>query len=123
MGKESRQDIFDNINYVGVFNPRLNIVYRLDIRKVNKETLKEIATKIIGYKDSKNVKPKRNKGVLELSDDIFQLPLHIETEYEVVIFFIQKISEIMHDVKYKTERMVTWNRFKNRSKYISDEER
>ena len=37
---------------IGIFNPRLNIVYTLDMSEVPKETMRWIEVWVIGYKES-----------------------------------------------------------------------
>lgn len=49
MGKHSIHEEFDLITKIGVFNPRLNIVYLLDISKISEASIFEIETEIIGY--------------------------------------------------------------------------
>lgn len=49
MGLESLHKEFQKIKYVGIFNPRLNTVYRYELKKLSKETIKEIDSYVIGY--------------------------------------------------------------------------
>lgn len=49
MGKHSGKEEFKNIKYIGIFNPRLNIVYRCNIEKIPKKTIKELEEYVIGY--------------------------------------------------------------------------
>lgn len=49
MGLESLHKEFQEIKYVGIFNPRLNTVYKLDLKKILPEVLKEIDSYVIGY--------------------------------------------------------------------------
>lgn len=49
MGKHSGNCIFDNITKVGIFNPRLNIIYVYDLSKIPSETIKCIEKEVIGY--------------------------------------------------------------------------
>ena len=49
MGTHSIHDEFNSINKIGVFNPRLNIVYILDISKISEALIFEIETEVIGY--------------------------------------------------------------------------
>lgn len=50
MGQHSGQDIFQNISKLGVFNPRLNRVYTIEINKISKEVINEIEKDVICYK-------------------------------------------------------------------------
>lgn len=50
MGLHSIHEEFHDIKYVGIFNPRLNVVYRLAVNQVPEEVIAEIETDVIGYK-------------------------------------------------------------------------
>lgn len=49
MGQHSGNKIFENIEKLGIFNPRLNKVYTININKVPKEIIKVVETDVIGY--------------------------------------------------------------------------
>ena len=49
MGQHSGQKIYENIIKLGVFNPRLNLVYTLEINDISPEIIKEIEDDIICY--------------------------------------------------------------------------
>lgn len=49
MGQHSQMSIFKNITHIGLFNPRLNKVYRLAIESIPIEIIKEVETNVIGY--------------------------------------------------------------------------
>ncbi|MCJ2002864.1 hypothetical protein [Pseudolactococcus carnosus] len=49
MGQHSGQDIFTNITKLGIFNPRLNKVYTIDMSSISKEAIEEIEREIICY--------------------------------------------------------------------------
>lgn len=49
MGKRSVHKEFNNIKKIGIFNPRKNIVYTLNIEIIPKEIIEEIEKKVIGY--------------------------------------------------------------------------
>lgn len=49
MGQHSGQEIYKNIQNLGVFNPRLNVVYLLDIKSVSEEIIAEVERDIICY--------------------------------------------------------------------------
>lgn len=49
MGQHSGQDIFKGITKLGIFNPRLNVVYLLDIAKVPEAVIKEVEEHVICY--------------------------------------------------------------------------
>ena len=49
MGQHSGQEVFKNISKLGIFNPRLNKMYRLSIGIVSKETIKIVERDVICY--------------------------------------------------------------------------
>lgn len=49
MGQHSGQEIFKNIQRLGIFNPRLNAIYFLDIKTISKEIIAEVERDIICY--------------------------------------------------------------------------
>lgn len=49
MGKHSGQKIFSKIKKVGIFNPRLNVVYVLDMNKVPQDVITAIERDVICY--------------------------------------------------------------------------
>ncbi len=49
MGKHSKQVEFSNVNKLGIFNPRLNTVYLYDMDRLDKDVIKEVEEKVIGY--------------------------------------------------------------------------
>lgn len=50
MGQHSGKNEFKSIKQIGLFNPRLNSAYLLDINTVSKEIIKEVETSVICYK-------------------------------------------------------------------------
>ncbi len=49
MGQHSGQELYKGIQKLGMFNPRLNEIYRLDIKDVSKETIAEVERDVICY--------------------------------------------------------------------------
>ena len=49
MGQHSGQEIFKNITKIGIFNPRLNTAYQLEVSKIPKETIEAIEKDVICY--------------------------------------------------------------------------
>ena len=49
MGQYSGQEIFKNITKIGIFNPRLNIEYVLDVNYIPDEVMKAVEKDVIGY--------------------------------------------------------------------------
>lgn len=50
MGQHSGQDIYKGITKLGIFNPRLNTVFLMDIEKIPQETIETIEREVICYK-------------------------------------------------------------------------
>ncbi|MBT1162179.1 hypothetical protein JS541_10085 [Bifidobacterium sp. SO1] len=51
MGLHSIHPEFQTIEYLGIYNPRLNTVWRLDVTQIPKETIDFVSTEVIGYWD------------------------------------------------------------------------
>lgn len=49
MGQHSVQPYYKSLTKIGIYNPRLNIVYTKKVSDIDKNILDEIATKVIGY--------------------------------------------------------------------------
>lgn len=49
MGIRSNQKEFQNIKFLGIFNPRLNRVYKLPISKISDDLIKKVEKEVIGY--------------------------------------------------------------------------
>lgn len=49
MGKHSNQNCFKKINKIGIFNPRLNCVYTLDVGTIDKTVIEQIEKDVICY--------------------------------------------------------------------------
>lgn len=54
MGKHSIHKEFDNIEKLGIFNPRLNCVYLKEIKDIPLETIEEVSNNVIGYNNESN---------------------------------------------------------------------
>ena len=52
MGLRSDFDSFKNIKYLGIYNPRKNIVYRYDLANIDRKTIEIVDKQVIGYSDS-----------------------------------------------------------------------
>lgn len=50
MGCHSIHKEFQSIKKLGIFNPRLNMVYLLDIANISDEIIQEVSSEVIGYK-------------------------------------------------------------------------
>ena len=49
MGQHSGQDVFKGITKIGIFNPRLNTLYLLDISKISADVIKTVENDVICY--------------------------------------------------------------------------
>ncbi|MBD5135622.1 MAG: hypothetical protein HDT39_06630 [Lachnospiraceae bacterium] len=49
MGQHSGQEIYKKIQKLGIFNPRINVVYLLDIKAISEEIIAEVERDIICY--------------------------------------------------------------------------
>lgn len=51
MGMHTGLPHFTGITHLGVFNPRLNTVYRIAVADISKEVIREVSIEVIGYED------------------------------------------------------------------------
>ena len=49
MGQHFGQEIFKSITKIGVFNPKLNMAFQIDIKDIPPEVIKEVEREVIGY--------------------------------------------------------------------------
>lgn len=49
MGLHSIHPEYRNVKYLGVYNPRMNVVYRLDVSKISADVISTVETEVIGY--------------------------------------------------------------------------
>lgn len=50
MGLHSIHPEFKEIKYLGIYNPRMNIVYRIAVADISEDVIREVEREIIGYK-------------------------------------------------------------------------
>lgn len=50
MGQHSGKDIFKGISRVGIFNPRWNVIYTIDVADIEDDVIKQIEDTVICYK-------------------------------------------------------------------------
>lgn len=50
MGKHSVHKEFDSINKLGLYNPRKNVVYYIDVAEIPETIIEEVCTEVIGYR-------------------------------------------------------------------------
>lgn len=51
MGLHSIHPEYRNVRYLGIYNPRQNVVYRLDVNDIPDEVISEVESQVIGYPD------------------------------------------------------------------------
>ncbi len=49
MGKTSQKSIFKDIRYIGIYNPRLNQIYKYDMKQADPKMIETISKNVIGY--------------------------------------------------------------------------
>ncbi|WP_049382173.1 hypothetical protein [Staphylococcus hominis] len=49
MGKTSQKPTFENIRYIGIYNPRFNQIYKYDMTQADSEMIETIQKRVIGY--------------------------------------------------------------------------
>ena len=49
MGLHSIHPEYGNVKYLGVYNPRMNVVYRLDVNNIPADVISTVETEVIGY--------------------------------------------------------------------------
>lgn len=49
MGKASQKPTFENIRYIGIYNPRLNQIYKYNMTQADSEMIETIQKRVIGY--------------------------------------------------------------------------
>ena len=49
MGLHSVHPEYKHVKYLGVYNPRMNVVYRLDVSKISADVISTVESEVIGY--------------------------------------------------------------------------
>ena len=49
MGLHSVHPEYKRVKYLGVYNPRMNVVYRLDVSKISADVISTVESEVIGY--------------------------------------------------------------------------
>ena len=52
MGKHSGIELFEEVDKIGIYNPRLNCAYVLDVKDVHESVWQTIESDIIGYNET-----------------------------------------------------------------------
>lgn len=105
MGKHSiHKSIFSSINKLGIYNPRKNIIYLLNVGNISKDTIKEVEDKVIGYGNKKE----RLNNTIEIPRDVLT------------------ISDLMHIMKCSRHMIMKYYNqyglplYKEKNKYVID---
>lgn len=76
MGLHSKHEYFQDIQHLGFFNPRLNIVYRCEISSISPNIISEVENTVIGYSST--------QSPVDIPDEQSEQPdLEIKQEYTV----------------------------------------
>lgn len=78
MGLHSIYPEFQKIRWLGVFNPRLNRIYLMDVANISRATIETVSVSVIGYPPSKNSQSnetfeKDNDDILWMADIMREL--------------------------------------------------
>lgn len=95
LGMHSYECDFNNIDKIGIFNPRKNIIYRYEIKNIQSEIIKEIETVVIGYEKNHSVtlnKSMNNNNLI--INDILKY-LNIPKLEHIIIFLISLLWSII----------------------------
>lgn len=49
MGMHSVHNEFKSVKYLGIFNPRLNTIYKYDLDRLSSDTIEKVEKDVIGY--------------------------------------------------------------------------
>lgn len=127
MGQHSKQTIFDSITKIGLFNPRVNEYYILDIADIPEDTIETVETDVIGYPDIDDIlddavpiSTKNNlfyieNNLLRLNDDLTSyktieddveksLAEHTEHEYWHKLGIRNKDLKLLKDLSFLYHR-------------------
>ena len=85
MGKNSIHNEFDNIEKLGIFNPRLNCVFLKKINEISNDVIETVSKEVIGY-NSKN-KKMVSSDELTVADVMRELQC---TRYMVMKYYSEK---------------------------------
>ena len=83
MGKHSIHSEFNSIKKLGIFNPRLNCVYLMEISKISKDTIETVSRDVIGYDNER----KERNNELTITDVMKELHC---TRYMVMKYYSEK---------------------------------
>lgn len=75
MGIHSKHAEFKNVKFLGVYNPRLNKVYTLEIEKIPQSVIQEVGDEVIGYNPTNNQDQysDERRGVSDNAEEVLKL--------------------------------------------------
>lgn len=68
LGTHSNKEKYSKIKNLGIFNPRLNKVFLIDIDKISEETIKLVENEVIGYKKDNSDGLKNDEEFFTITD-------------------------------------------------------
>lgn len=68
LGIHSNKEKYSKIKNLGIFNPRLNKVFIIEIEKISRECIKAVENEVIGYNADNSNKLKDNREVFTVTD-------------------------------------------------------
>lgn len=68
LGTHSNKEKYSKIKNLGIFNPRLNKVFLIDIDKISEETIKLVENEVIGYKTDNSDGLKNDEEFFTITD-------------------------------------------------------
>ncbi len=132
MGKHSIHKEFASIEYLGIFNPRKNIVYRYPVKDISKKTIEIVSHDVIGYgwtdeeystfkkkqglapkqlsKKEKEVTPNKNV-ILKKGDLVFQKKYGVGIILSIESTERFEIAEVMFDSNQKRRIITSYLRY------------
>lgn len=106
MGKNSVHKEFDNIEKLGIFNPRLNCVFLKKINEIPKDVIENVSKEVIGY-NSKN-KKMVSSDELTVADVMRELQC---TRYMVMKYYSEKglpLKKVNNKYYITKEELYEW---------------
>lgn len=123
-GKHSNQSIYDGINQIGLFNPRLNEYYILNVADIPVDIIQTVETEVIGYpkiedilKDAMPISEKTNLFYIE--NNLLEVN-HDYTSYKTLDDNVEK-SFKEHSRRYWKELGVKKNKDFEILEYLNQE--
>ena len=81
LGMHSYECDFTNIDKIGIFNPRKNIIYQYEIKNIPSEIIKEIETDVIGYSSTRKTNIDSNSMTINDIMQYLKISRHMVMKY------------------------------------------